>query len=154
MRSVPAAVSTSTSTRSSCCSNPATRAENVTLALGNALSRSIVMLASLCCSHCTTCGIARVVPEHAEVEFDDHLAAGAVPDAEFRFDQSAPGDFLDQAEPFQHFERRRVRGGGARHVVDARFRLEQPDLEALPGKGQRGDDADGTAAGDHDRTMR
>ena len=47
-----------------------------------------------------------------------------------------------------------MRGRRARTVVDATLGLEQPDLEPLPGECERGDDADGAAAGDDDGTLR
>src|SRR5215475_13529768 len=36
--------------------------------------------------------IACVSPQEAEIELGDNFAAGAIPDAEFGFDQSAPSD--------------------------------------------------------------
>src|ERR1700730_2429011 len=93
--------------------------------------------------------IARVIFQQAKVELGDHLAGGAVPNAESRFDEATLRALLDQPQPLQHFQRRRVRGRGARQVVDLRLGLEQANFESLPGEGKRGDDANGTAASHH-----
>ena len=76
-----------------------TRAENSTLAWERARSRSIAMFGELVLLALHDEGKARVVFQHAEIEFGDHLAAGAVPDAKLRLDQTAPDDFLDQPSP-------------------------------------------------------
>jgi hypothetical protein len=76
-------------------------------------------------------GITCVIAEHAEIEFDDDPAAGAIPDAELRFDQAAPRYLFDDAELFQHLEGRCMCGRRAGTVIDAGVGLEQPDLEPL-----------------------
>ena len=98
-------------------------------------------------------GIARVVPKHAEIEFDDDPAAGAIPDAELRFDQAAPRHLFDDAERFQHLEGRCMGGRRAGAVIDASVGLEQPDLEPLAGERERSHDADRPAACNDDRTF-
>jgi hypothetical protein len=98
-------------------------------------------------------GMAGVVLEPAEIELDDDLAAGAIPDAEFRLDQAAPRHLLDEAERFQHLERGRMGGRGARAVIDAGVGLEQGDLDALAGERERRHDADGPAACNDDGTF-
>src|SRR5262249_14089646 len=92
-------------------------------------------------------GKAGVVFENAEIELGDHLAARAVPDAKLRLDQPAADDLVHQPELGEHFQGRRMRGCGARAVVDARLRLEHVDWETRPRQRQRGDASDRPAAG-------
>ena len=97
--------------------------------------------------------ITGIVPQHSEIELDDDLAAGAIPDAEPGLDQAAPGYLLDQAETFQHLQRRGMRGRCPRAVVDTRLGLEHPNLESLLRERQRGHDADRAAARDDDGSL-
>src|SRR5215475_903245 len=99
-------------------------------------------------------GKARVVREQAEVELGDDLAGRAVPDAKLRLDQAAPDDLVDEPQLVQHFQGRRVGGGGARAVIDARFRLEHVYGDALARQRERGNDADRSAAGNQYGTLR
>ena len=71
-----------------------------------------------------------------EVELGDQLPGRTVPELESARHQADAQVFLDQAELGQHLERRRLRGGSARAVVDPRLRLEQRD--AVAGGGASG----------------
>src|SRR5262245_12926228 len=99
-------------------------------------------------------GKARVVREQAEIELGDDLACRTVPDAKLGLDQAAPDDLVDEPELVQHFQGRGVGGGGARAVIDARFRLEHVYGDALARQRERGNDADWSAAGNHNGTLR
>ena len=80
--------------------------------------------------------IGRLVLEYPEIEFGDDLLARAVPDAKQRLDQTALDDLVHHAEPGQHFQRRRVGGRRARHVVDFGLGLEHVDRQPLARKRQ------------------
>lgn len=98
-------------------------------------------------------GVPGVILQDAEIELGDHFARGAIPDPEFGLDQTARDDVVDEAQAVEEFKRRRVRGRGARIVVDPLLGLEDLDRKALTRQRQRRDDADRAAAGNEDGTL-
>ena len=98
-------------------------------------------------------GVARVVLQDAEIELGDHVARGAIPDPEFGLDQTARDDVVDEAQAVEEFKRRRMRGRGARIVVDPLLGLEDLDRKTLTRQRQRRDDADRAAAGNENGTL-
>ena len=97
--------------------------------------------------------IARIVFEHAEIEFGDKLAGRAVPVPKQRLDQTAADHLFDQAKLFQHLQGGGMGGRGARRLVDLAVCLEHAHRQPLAGERQRRDDADRAAAGNEDRQL-
>src|SRR5580700_8801149 len=97
--------------------------------------------------------VARVVLQDAEIEFGDQFAGGAIPDPEFGLDQAAGDDVVDEAQSLEDFKRRRMRGRGARIVVDPLLGLEDLDRKTLARQRQRRDDADRSATGNENGTL-
>jgi hypothetical protein len=93
-------------------------------------------------------GKAGVVPEHAKIELGDQLAAGPVPEAEFRLDEAAARHLVDEPEIVEHFKRCRVRRCRAEAVVHLRLRLEYVHRNVLAHERQRHDHAHRSAASD------
>src|SRR5207247_9081300 len=83
-----------------------------------------------------------------EVEFGDELERRPVPELEGAGDQPDAQVLVDQAELGEDLERRRLRGRGARAVVDLVVRLEQRDGVPVAGAGESCDCADGSSADD------
>src|ERR1700730_11489960 len=98
-------------------------------------------------------GVARVILQDAEIELGDQFAGGAIPDPEFGLDQPACDDVADEAEAFENFKRRRMRGRGARIVVDPLLGLEDLNRNALARQRQRRDEADRAAAGNENGAL-
>src|SRR5580700_832810 len=98
-------------------------------------------------------GVARVSFQDAEIELGDQFARGAIPDPEFGLDQTAGDDVVDEAQAVEDFKRRRMRGRGARIVVDPLLGLKDLNRKTLARQRQRRDDADRPAAGNEDRAL-
>ena len=97
--------------------------------------------------------VARVMLQDAEIELGDHFASGAIPNSEFGLDQTARDDVVDEAQAVEDFKRRRVRGRGARIVVDSLLGLENLNRNTLARQRERRDDADRAAAGDENGSL-
>ena len=73
-----------------------------------------------------------------------------VPVLEMARHQAKGLEFLQQAQPGEHFQRGRMGRGRTRSVIYARLSLDQCDLEAFLNKGDRRDNAYGARADDAD----
>src|SRR5580704_5525108 len=98
--------------------------------------------------------VARVSFQDTEIELGDQFARGAIPDPEFGLDQTTRDDVVDEPQAREDFKRRRMRGRGARIVVDPLLGLEDLDRKTLARQRQRRNDADRAAAGNEDRALR
>jgi hypothetical protein len=112
-----------------------------------ALDRHLRQLVLLGLHHVRIGGFAL---QAAEVEFGDQAARRAVPELEGLRHQSLAKVFVDQAERGDDLERRRLRGRGARAVVDPILGLEQRDAMAEARARERCDGADRACTDDQD----
>src|SRR5262245_10556910 len=99
-------------------------------------------------------GKAGIVPEHAEIKLDDKLAAGSIPDAEFRLNQPAACNLIVETQIGEHFECCCVSGCSSRAVVHMGFRLQHVHWNVLLCKRECHDDAYRPATSDQDRQIR
>src|SRR5258706_4318183 len=90
------------------------------------------------------------VAQHLVIELRDERLRRAVPELEVPRDKAQRLEFLEKPELGEHLEGGRVRGRGSRAVVDFALRLEERNLHALRGAGDRRDDAHRARADDAD----
>jgi hypothetical protein len=79
-------------------------------------------------------GIARVVLEQRVIELRHQFAARTVPELKDRRHQTFARHIGGEAVFREQFERRRMRGRGARIGLWAGIVVEQPDAQTLPAK--------------------
>src|SRR5258705_1793438 len=90
------------------------------------------------------------VAQHLVIELRDDRLRRAVPELEVPRDKAQRLEFLEKPELGEHLESGRVRGRGSRAAVDFALRLEERNLHALRGAGDRRDDAHRARADDAD----
>src|SRR5262245_28227939 len=85
-----------------------------------------------------------------EVELRHQAARRPVPELEGAREEADADVLVDEAELLEDLERWRLRGRGARAVIDALLRLEQRHLMPKSRAGQRSDGADRPGPHDED----
>src|ERR1700680_3700183 len=90
------------------------------------------------------------------IELGDQLMLGSIPVMKDRRDDSAWLDLLIETDAIEHFERGRMIGPGARHLIEKVVvpkRLDQAGPDALLRQRQRQAEPDRPGA-DHDHSIR
>ena len=82
------------------------------------------------------------------VEFDNFLALRLVPELKIARHQTFRDELIDQANPRDHLQSRRMSRGGTGIVIDPGFRFEQTHGVTVLRARQRGNNPDRAGAGD------
>ena len=90
--------------------------------------------------------ILRIVGEQSQIECGDKLARGAIPELKDRRRQASSRHLVYKAGFAKHFQRCRVRCGGARIVLQLIVDVEQADRQPVAPEQQRAKKSDGSAA--------